>query len=70
MNVFQKLKNSLNSIYAKYLNNDFPITLDLNNKPMESKEAVFYFNSVSDIIRVIKKHKLTSSNTLIICSRT
>ena len=64
------LGSECGKIIDKYLNNDFPITLDLNNKPMESKEAVFYFNSVSDIIRVIKKYKLTPQNTLIICSRT
>ena len=64
------LGSECGKIIDKYLNNDFPITLDLNNKPMESKEAVFYFNSVSDIIRVIKKHGLTPQNTLIICSRT
>ena len=57
-------------IIDKYLNDDYPIALDNTGKPRESKEAVFYFNSVSDIIRVIKKHKLTPSNTLIICSRT
>ena len=64
------LGSECGKIIDKYLNNDFPITLDLNNKPIESKEAVFYFNSVSDIIRVIKKHKLIPQNTLIICSRT
>ena len=64
------LGSECGKIIDKYLSNDFPITLDLNNKPMESKEAVFYFNSVSDIIRVIKKHGLTPQNTLIICSRT
>ena len=57
-------------IIKKYLNNEFPTTVNSNNIPVESREAVFYFNSVSDIIRVIKKHGLTPDNTLIICSRT
>ena len=57
-------------IIKKYLNNEFPTTVNSNNIPVESREAVFYFNSVSDIIRVIKKHDLTPDNTLIICSRT
>ena len=58
-------------IIKKYLNNEFPITLNnISGRPVESREAVFYFNSVSDIIRVIKKQGLTPDNTLIICSRT
>ena len=64
------LGSECSKIIEKYLNDDYPIALDNTGKPRESKEAVFYFNSVSDIIRVIKKHKLTPQNTLIICSRT
>ena len=57
-------------IIKKYLEGNFPTTVNSNNIPVESREAVFYFNSVSDIIRVIKKYGLTPDNTLIICSRT
>ena len=35
-----------------------------------SKEAVFYFNSISDIIRIINKTGLTSEQTNIICANT
>ena len=64
------LGSECGKIIKKYLNNEFPTTVNSNNIPVESREAVFYFNSVSDIIRVVKKHSLTPDNTLIICSRT
>ena len=43
--------------------------LDDNNQILQSKEAVFYFNSVSEILRVIRKCGLTPENTLVVCSR-
>ena len=57
-------------IIESYLKGKFPITLDENKKLVESKEAVFYFNSLSDIIRNINSMGLTPSNTNIICSDT
>lgn len=64
------LGSECGKIVENYLKGKFPIAIDNTGKPKESKEAVFYFNSVSDIIRVIKKQNLTPENTLILCSRT
>lgn len=57
-------------IVENYLKGSFPLITDENNKIHESKEAVFYFNSVSEILRVVRKCKLTEKNTIIICSKT
>jgi hypothetical protein len=57
-------------IVYNYLNGNFPLTTDSNNNVYQSKEAVFYFNSVSEILRVVRKCNLTSENTLIVCSKT
>ena len=48
----------------------YPIAIDLSGKPVESKEAVFYLNSVADIIRTIKKCNLKPSEVNIICANT
>ena len=64
------LSTECGKIVEKYLKNEFPITLDKNNNLVESREAVFYFNSVSEILRVVRKYKLTPQNTIIICSKT
>ena len=57
-------------IILKFQKGEYPIALDINGKPIESKEAVFYLNSVSDIIRTIKTSGLIPSDVNIICSRT
>ena len=57
-------------IISKFQKGKYPIALDLNGKPVESKEAVFYLNSVSDIIRTIKSSGLVPSEVNIICSGT
>ena len=57
-------------IIDRYKKEKYPTILDQSGKPIESKEAVFYLNSVSDIIRVIKKAKLTPDEVNIICSDT
>ena len=57
-------------IVENYLKENYPLISDENNNIHESKEAVFYFNSVSEILRVIRKCGLTSENTLIVCSKT
>ena len=64
------LVSECNKIIDKYLKGDFPMTLGSEGKPVESKEAVFYFNSVGEIIRIIKAKGLTPENTLILCSPT
>ena len=55
-------------IIKQYLNNKFPSTFTSDNKIIFSKEAVFYFNSISDIIRVINKAGLTKDQVNIICA--
>ena len=55
-------------IVNQYLQGKFPSTFTSDNKIVFSKEAVFYFNSVSDIIRVINKTGLTSDQVNIICA--
>ena len=54
-------------IIKDFLNNKFPYTY-INNNIVFSTEAVFYFNSISDIIRVINKLGLTSDQVNIICA--
>ena len=74
INIQRKRTNSLGheckKVIEKCLKGKFNIGVDLNGNPVESKEVVFYFNSISDIIRVINSSGLTSSNTTIICSDT
>ena len=55
-------------IVNQYLEGKFPSTFTSDNKIVFSKEAVFYFNSISDIIRVINKAGLTSDQVNIICA--
>ena len=55
-------------IVNQYLEGKFPSTITSDNKIVFSKEAVFYFNSISDIIRVINKTNLTSDQVNIICA--
>ena len=55
-------------IIKQYLDNRFPSTFTSDNKIVFSKEAVFYFNSISDIIRVINKTNLSPSQVNIICA--
>ena len=55
-------------IIKQYLEGKFPSTFTSDNKIVFSTEAVFYFNSISDIIRVINKTSLTSNQVNIICA--
>ena len=55
-------------IIKQYLEGKFPSTFTSDNKIVFSKEAVFYFNSISDIIRVINKTNLSPSQVNIICA--
>ena len=52
----------------QYKNGKFPSTFTSDGKIVFSTEAVFYLNSVSDIIRVINKTGLTSDQVNIICA--
>ena len=68
----RKFASSLGSecikIIKQYLDGKFPSTFTSDNKLLFSKEAVFYFNSISDIIRVINKTNLSPSQVNIICA--
>ena len=68
----RKFASSLGSecikIVNQYLSGKFPSTFTSDNKIVFSKEAVFYFNSISDIIRVINKTGLTGDQVNIICA--
>ena len=55
-------------IVKQYLEGKYPSTFTKDNKIVFSKEAVFYFNSISDIIRVINKTNLSPSQVNIICA--
>ena len=55
-------------IVNQYLEGKYPSTFTSENKIVFSKEAVFYFNSISDIIRVINKTNLSPSQVNIICA--
>ena len=70
----RKFASSLGSecikIIKQYLEGKFPSTLTKDNKIVFSTEAVFYFNSISDIIRVINKTGLIKNQVNIICAET
>ena len=74
INIQRKRTNSLGheckKIIENYLKGKFPVISNENKQPIESKEAVFYFNSISDIIRTVKSMGLTPNNCSIICSDT
>ena len=55
-------------IIKQYLSGKFPSTFTSDGKIVFSTEAVFYFNSISDIIRVINKTNLSPSQVNIICA--
>ena len=55
-------------IVNQYLSGKYPSTFTSENKIIFSTEAVFYFNSISDIIRVINKTGLTENQVNIICA--
>ena len=55
-------------IVNQYLSGKYPSTFTSDNKIVFSTEAVFYFNSISDIIRVINKTGVTENQVNIICA--
>ena len=62
------LTKECEKIIDLYLGGKFPSTYTPDCRIVFSKEVVFYFNSVSSIIRVIKNKKLTPSQVNIICA--
>ena len=74
INIQRKRTNSLGHECKKIIENclkgKFNVGVDNNGNPIESKEVVFYFNSLTDIIRTVKGSGLSPNNTTIICSDT
>lgn len=71
----RKHTNSLGAeckkIIEKYASGNFDVALDENGNLVQSTEVVFYFNSISDITRIIKgSDYLFPDNTNIICADT
>ena len=66
----KSLTGECNKIIQDYLSGNYPILVTPEKKILQSTEAVFYFNSVGDIIRCINKNKLTPANTIVICANT
>ena len=64
----KSLSNECCDIIEKYQKGKFPMTLTEDKKLVISNEAVFYFNSMAEIIRVIKKMNLSPDDVNIICS--
>lgn len=74
VNVQRKRTSTLSyeckKIISEYLEGKFPMRLDLEKTPVYSKEAVFYFNSLTDITRIIKSTGLSPYQADVICSDT
>ena len=69
----RSLAGSCCSIIEDYLSGKFPIECGPDGKLIESKEVVFYINSVAEIKKIISKInkdtiRLTNENTNVICS--
>ena len=57
-------------IIEDYKKGKYPMTLTKDNKLVISTEAVFYFNSISEIIKLIHKLELSPDEVNIICANT
>lgn len=64
------LAGECSKIVQEYLKGKFKVILTADNRIVHSDEAVFYFNSVKDIIKVIKKNGLKPDQVNIICADT
>ena len=57
-------------IIEDYKKSKYPMTLTKDNELVISNEAVFYFNSISEIIKLIHKLELSPDEVNIICADT
>ena len=64
------LTTEAGKIIVSYLEEDFPMLVSDDLKIYRSKEAVFYFNSVNEIIKLLQKYNLKESQANILCSNT
>ena len=74
INIKRVYTASLSGACGKIIKNHragkFKIKLDKDGNLVESKEAVFYFNSISDILKIINKNKLLPSEVNVLCADT
>ena len=74
LQIQRKVTNSLGTEIGKvidsYLAEDFPITVNNKNEIVKSTEAVFYVNSVTEIVRAINSRKLKPNQVNILCADT
>ena len=66
----KSITSEVKKIINSYLNNEFAVLSDINGNIVQSKEAVFYLNSVNDILKIIKSLGLTPEQVNILCSDT
>ena len=66
----KSLSGECEKVIQEYLIGKFEVAFSKDKSLVVSKEAVFYFNSISDIIRVINKSNLLPSQVNIICADT
>lgn len=64
------LKNEINNVIRKYKANGYFEQKTVNGQQTKAEQAVFFLNSVSDIIRTIKENDLTQDECNVICSKT
>lgn len=64
------LTTEAGKIVNSYLSGEFPILVSDDLKIYRSREAVFYFNSVNEIIKIIQKYNLKPDEVNILCSNT
>lgn len=63
------LSEEAGKIIKAYLNGDYPMLIKEGGEIALSKEAVMFFNSVTEITRLIKKFKLTPEQCNVICTK-
>ena len=62
------LSVEIDKVIKSYLEGNYPITLTKDNRLVQSKEAVLYFNSVTEITRAINRNNLSPEQVNILCS--
>jgi len=67
----KSLTTEIKRIIQDYLDGKFAVLANpITGIPVQSKEAVFYLNSVNDILRIVKNVGLTPDQVNILCSNT
>jgi len=65
---YRNYVDEIGKVIIQYQTGNYPKTFK-DGQWYESHEAVFYVNSVTDIVKAVNKYKLTPENTRIICAR-